>query len=51
MDHFGTPDTMQAEQEAWDTYANTCMELWECVEFGCHAHSPQYTHCDKHRLC
>jgi hypothetical protein len=39
----------QAEQDAWEEYADACADLNECVEFGCHNYSPDHVNCEKHR--
>ena len=51
MQADATPRNMWDEQNAWEEYADACADLNECCEFGCHTHSPDYTHCEKHRPC
>jgi hypothetical protein len=40
--------SLRAEQDAWDRYAELCDEAQQCLTPGCRVISPHFAYCPQH---
>lgn len=48
-DRRASAQTIKAEQDAWDAYAELCDEAGQCLQPGCRTTTTEYAYCPAHR--